>query len=262
MKKLFTFLLVAIAVSSLSYARTFDGTQKIYLKANAVSWWTNDNAVQRAVLDDMTPVIGEIEDADRSIYAFTIPAGDYSSIRFERAATAEADAWNQTGDISIPAEGDYVTFFAQNSTDATWDTYTPAAPVVYTTHHLTVTNNTSWTGFFVYAWGDSEPYGGWPGTDQTSLEFQDADGAVTLHLIFHQDNGEDNRQLFDITEARDYNLVVTDSGVTEVATGIESVQTDKAEGSPKTGVRHNLSGQQVGQGYKGIVIVNGKKVIQ
>ena len=42
-----------------------------------------------------------------------------------------------------------------------------------------------------------------------------ADGEVTLHLIFHQDDGENNRQLFDITEARDYNLVVTANAVTE-----------------------------------------------
>ena len=47
---------------------------------------------------------------------------------------------------------------------------------------------------------------------------------MTLHLIFHQDDGEDNRQLFDITEARDYNLVVTAQGVTEgEGQGVENV---------------------------------------
>ena len=214
-KKIYATLLAVIAATTLSFARTFDGTEKIYLKANAVSWWIDANAAQRAVLDNETPVIGEIEDADRFIYAFTIPAGDFSTIRFERAETAELPAWNATGDISIPAEGDYVTAFEQNSSEATWSTYSPAGEVVYTTHHITVTNNTGWTGFFVYAWGSSEAFGAWPGSDQLSLDFQDADGEVTLHLIFHQDDGEDNRQLFDITEARDYNLVVTAEGVTE-----------------------------------------------
>ena len=240
MKKIYATLLAVIAATTLSFARTFDGTEKIYLKANAVSWWTDGNAVQRAVLNDETSVIGEIEDADRFIYAFSIPAGDFSTIRFERAETAEAEAWNKTANISIPEEGDYVTAFNENSATVTWDTYVPAGEVVYTTHHITVTNNTGWTGFFVYAWGSSEAFGAWPGSDQLSLDFHAADGEVTLHLIFHQDDGEDNRQLFDITEARDYNLVVTAEGVTEG--GQSAVENIPAEG--KT-VKRIVNGQLV-----------------
>ena len=100
--------------------------------------------------------------------------------------------------------------------------------MVYSTHHLTVTNNTGWTEFFVYAWGSSEAFGAWPGSDQTALDFQAADGEVTLHLIFHQDDGEDNRQVFDITEARDYDLVVTTEGVTEnTGNGVEQVRSEQ-----------------------------------
>ena len=228
MKRSILLLFSLLTAVSFSVARTFDGTAKIYLKANAVSWWIDANAAQRAVLDNDTSVIGVIEDADRYIYAFTIPAGDFSTIRFERAETAELPAWNATGDITIPAEGNYVTAFEQNSTDATWSTYEPAGEVVYTTHHITVTNNTGWTGFFVYAWGSSEAFGAWPGSDQLSLDFQAADGEVTLHLIFHQDDGEDNRQLFDITEARDYELIVTAETVTEgTPQGVENVTEQK-----------------------------------
>ena len=232
MKKIYAALLAVIAATTLSFARTFDGTEKIYLKANAVSWWIDANAAQRAVLDNETPVIGEIEDADRFIYAFTIPAGDFSTIRFERAETAESPAWNATGDITIPAEGDYVTAFEQNSTDATWSTYEPAAPVVYTTHHVTITNNTGWDAFFVYAWGSSEAFGAWPGSDQLSLDFQAADGEVILHLIIHNNVGEglegDQRLNFDITEARDYELVVTAETVTEgTPQGVENVTEQK-----------------------------------
>ena len=219
MKKVLFSLLAVMACTSFAFARSFDGTQKIYLKANAVSWWTDGNAVQRAVLDNTTPVIGEIEDADRKIYAFTIPAGDYNTIRFERASAADADAWNKTGDIAIPAEGNYVTAFDQNSAEATWSTYEASAPVVYTKHTVSVTNNTGWENFFIYAWGDSEAFGGWPGSSEPTLEFQDADGAVTLHLIIHNNVGEgvegDVRFNFDITEARDYKLVVSAEGVVE-----------------------------------------------
>ena len=219
MKKIYATLLALVMACSFSFARMFDGTEKIYLKANAVSWWINDNCAQRAVLNSETPVIGEIEDAGRAIYAFTIPAGDFSTIRFERAETAEQPAWNATGDIVIPEEGNYVTAFEQNSAEATWETYSPAAPVVYTTHHINVTNNTGWDAFFVYAW-PADAFGAWPGTDQLSLDFQAADGEVELHLIFNNNGpgaGEegDARQLFDITKARDYNLVVTAEGVTE-----------------------------------------------
>ena len=240
MKKIYATLLAVIAACSFSFARSFDGTEKIYLKANAVSWWIDANAAQRAVLDNSTPVVGVIEDADRFIYAFTIPAGNYSTIRFERAETAGLPAWNATGDITIPAEGDYVTAFEQNSSVATWSTYSPAAPVVYTTHHITVTNSTTWTGFHVYAWGSSEAFGAWPGSDQLSLEFQAADGEVTLHLIFHQDDGENNRQLFDITEARDYNLIVTNEGVSEG--GQSAVENISAEGKTEKRI---INGQLV-----------------
>lgn len=212
MKRSILLLFSLLTAVSFSVARTFDGTAKIYLKANAVSWWTNDNAVQRAVLDNTTAVIGAVEDADHKIYAFTIPAGEYTTIRFERTSSAEADAWNKTGDIAIPAEGDYVTAFEQNSSEATWSTYSPAPPVVYTTHHLTITNNTGWEQFYVYAYGDSEAFGAWPGSSETSLEFQDADGKVTLHLIFHNNVGQDlpgdKRITMDITEARDYNITI------------------------------------------------------
>ena len=67
-----------------------------------------------------------------------------------------------------------------------------------------------------------------------------ADGEVTLHLIFHQDDGEDNRQLFDITEPRDYNLVVTANAVTEG--GQSAVENIPAEG--KT-VKRLVNGQLV-----------------
>ena len=217
-------LMVAIVAAGMLSARSFDGTENIYLKANAVSWWTNDNCVQRAVLDNATSVIGTVEDADRKIYAFTVPAGDYTTIRFERCQTAEAAAWNATGEITIPAEGNYVTAFDQNSTTATWETFSGTAPAVYTTHHIYITNNTDWEQFYVYAWGDSEAFGAWPGSTATTLDFQAADGAVTLHLIIHNNIGEgqagDKRINIDITEARDYYITVPEPAA-EVTSAIK-----------------------------------------
>ena len=42
-----------------------------------------------------------------------------------------------------------------------------------------------------------------------------------------------------------------------VPTGIKSLFE-----TPKTGIKYNLNGQRVGSDYKGIVIVNGRKVLQ
>lgn len=89
------------------------------------------------------------------------------------------------------------------------------------TYHIYVTNNTGWETFFLYEYGTpNEITGSWPGAQGNDFTFQVAEGAeVALHLIFHNNIGEgvegDQRQYFDITEARDYNLVVTAEGVTE-----------------------------------------------
>ena len=218
MKKSLTLLLAVIAACTVS-ARSFDGTQKIYLKANAVSWWTNDNCVQRAVLDNATPVIGDVEDADRKIYAFTLPAGDYTTIRFERCSAADAAAWNATGEIVIPAEGNYVTAFDQNSTTATWDTYVPQGELVYHTYHIYVTNNTGWEAFYLYEWGTpNEITGGWPGATGSDFTFQVGEGEnVTMNLIFHnnvgQDQPGDKRIEMVLTEARDYYLTIEEESI-------------------------------------------------
>ncbi len=213
MKKTLTLMLALVAACTLS-ARSFDGTQKIYLKANAVTWWTNDNCVQRAVLDNTTPVIGAVEDQGRAIYAFTLPAGDYTTIRFERCESAEAAAWNKTGEIVIPDEGDYVTAFDQNSATATWTTYVPVGELVYNTYHIYVTNNTGWEAFYLYEWGSpNEISGGWPGADGSDFTFRVAEGEnVQMNLIFHnnvgQDQPNDKRIEMVLTEARDYYLTI------------------------------------------------------
>lgn len=226
MKRFFTLLFVLVTVVLSSFARSFDGIEKIYFKANAVSWWTNDNAVQRAVLDNATSVIGSVEDASRKIYAFTIPAGDFSTIRFERTSSADASAWNTTGDIAIDATKDYVSMFAENSTTATWDTYTPAGELVYHTYHIYVTNNTGWNVCYLYEWGTPNNItGAWPGATGTEFTFQVAEGDnVEMHLLFHNNVGEgiagDKRIEMVLNEARDYNITIPEP-VPEVTSAVK-----------------------------------------
>ena len=210
MRKLFTLLLAVITTTAFA-SRTFDGTQKIYFNAhgNGATWWTDASATQRAVLDGTTSVTGIVEEG--AVYAFTIPAGTYSTIRFERASSAEAAAWNATGDIVIPDEGDYVYSFAQNSTEATWKTY---SSLVYNTYHIYIDNQTGWDNFYLYAWGTYEAFGAWPGATGNDLTFQVVEGGtISLNLIFHNNVGEgqegDHRVTLSIGEARDFHLTVT-----------------------------------------------------
>ena len=211
MKKLLSILWVALIATTAWASRTFDGTQKIYFNAhgNGATWWTDASATQRAVLDGTTSVIGIVEEG--AVYAFTIPAGTYSTIRFERASSAEAAAWNATGDIVIPDEGDYVYSFAQNSTEATWKTY---SSLVYNTYHIYIDNQTGWDNFYLYAWGTYEAFGAWPGATGDDLTFQVVEGGtISLNLIFHNNVGEgqegDHRVTLSIGEARDFHLTVT-----------------------------------------------------
>lgn len=98
------------------------------------------------------------------------------------------------------------------------------------TFHIYVTNNTGWETFFLYEYGTpNQITGSWPGAQGNDFTFQIAEGATPeMHLIFHNNVGEgvegDQRQLFDITEARDYNLVVTAEGVTEGQGGGQGVE--------------------------------------
>ncbi len=114
------------------------------------------------------------------------------------------------------------------------------------TFHIYVTNNTGWDTFYLYEWGTpNEITGSWPGAQGNDFTFDAAEGAeVTLHLIFHNNVGEgqegDMRQLFDITEARDYNLIVTNEGVSEG--GLSAVENISVEG--KT-VKRLVNGQLV-----------------
>lgn len=211
MRKILTLLLVVIATTAFA-SRTFDGAQKIYFNAhgNGATWWTDASATQRAVLDGSTAVIGAVEDG--AVYAFIIPAGTYSTIRFERASSADAAAWNATGDIVIPDEGDYVYAFAQNSSEATWKTY---SSLVYNTYHIYVDNQTTWDNFYLYAWGTYEAFGSWPGATGNDFTFQVVEGGtISLNLIFHNNVGEgkegDHRVIVAIGEARDFHMIVTD----------------------------------------------------
>ena len=121
---------VTVAITATSY-RIFDGSTPIYLKANAVNWWLDANAVQKATFtkaDNTTvTVTGVLE--EEGVYAFTPAAGAYKSVQFSRHNPSNvSEDWGHTDAINLigTEANDYVTVFAQNSTNATWATFVPS----------------------------------------------------------------------------------------------------------------------------------------
>lgn len=111
------------------------------------------------------------------------------------------------------------------------------------TYTIYVNNQTGWAAFDLYAWGDYEAFGGWPGATYAPVTtvggvmyntytYTAADGAKTmlLNLIFHNNVGEnqpgDRRQLISLYEPRDYYLFVSNASIYEVTPSAE--QTDGA----------------------------------
>lgn len=101
------------------------------------------------------------------------------------------------------------------------------------TFTIYVSDQTGWSTFDLYAWGDSEAFGKWPGATDAPTVTADgtlfsmfaywvADGKseMTLNLIFHNNVGEgqpgDERQLITLTVPRDYFLEVSASGIREL----------------------------------------------
>lgn len=112
------------------------------------------------------------------------------------------------------------------------------------TYHLYVLNRTSWSEFDLYAWGDTEFFGAWPGATSAStvtkngITYRDYAYTVAkgktdmiMNLIFHNNQGEtnpaDRRQLVDLKHVGDYYITVTDTGCDVVGDDIEQVESGK-----------------------------------
>jgi hypothetical protein len=140
-------------------------------------------------------------------------------------------------------------------------------------HYIYVIDETGYDALGLYAWGDSELFGAWPGessVDEKTIDgntykvfLLDANGG-SYSLIFNNWNNGKQVPDFGITADRDYYLRVTATDVTEInpTTAIQNVSTNM-DGAQN--VVFDLQGRKVGtlnnHLSKGIYIVNGKKCI-
>lgn len=257
MKKI-TFLMAMVFAMVMNL--NAQGTRTIYLDANI--WATADNPVFAAW-------VWNTGDADAQGYHFTLVEGTIYKAEIRNDATqaifvrkdpnAEGSTtgiwegeWNraQTG---IPADKNMFRVTTWEEPWGVWMTY--GETVEYATYNLYVNNQTGWDVFDIYAYGNLEAFGGWPGatTAPTEVkdgvtysvyEFQVEKAAPNLNLIIHNNVGEgiegDKRLYFTINEARDYYLTVTDAAVTEgaVEAAVDQVTVDK-----KSAVKFMQNGQ-------------------
>ncbi len=150
-------------------------------------------------------------------------------------------AWN----ISV-ASGDT----AQGAMALAIDDFTikgelPKIPV--SQHYIFVNDQTGWDALGLYAWGDSELFGAWPGEASVGDSIvNDINYKVFLldansgnyHLIFNNWNNGVQLPDYDIVADRDYFFTITAAGVTEdQATVIESVM----DNAPKIQVQGNVA---------------------
>lgn len=90
-----------------------------------------------------------------------------------------------------------------------------------------VINNTGWTELALYAWGDAEPFGGWPGIQVTGR--QQIDGVMyqyfdtgadneglNLNLIFNNNNNDLQLPDVNVTLNKDYYFELTAEGAVEI----------------------------------------------
>ena len=91
------------------------------------------------------------------------------------------------------------------------------------THYIFIEDKTGWDAITLYAWGDKEFFGGWPGVAPTGEKTVDGvnytfweftSAGESEHLIFNNNGGGEQAPDFDVVLNKDYYLIVTADGVT------------------------------------------------
>ena len=139
-------------------------------------------------------------------------------------------------------------------------------------HYIYAIDETGYDALGLYAWGDGELFGAWPGeswVDQKTIGdnvykvfLLDAESG-SYNLIFNNWNNGLQAPDFNITANRDYYLRVTATAVTEV-TDATNIQPLRAASMANPYV-YDLQGRKIGNVGdslpKGLYVVNGKKCV-
>ena len=133
-------------------------------------------------------------------------------------------------------------------------------------HYIFVDDQTGWDALGLYAWGDSELFGSWPGeasvgemTFDKSTTYKvfllDTEGG-NYHLIFNNWNNGKQLPDYDIVADRDYYFRINETSVTEIeTTGVQNVADSKTTISVSGNTAYfpgmievyNINGQKLGE---------------
>ena len=150
----------------------------------------------------------------------------FISVREGEERTAKNEAVNRTEDFVPGTRANiYVSY---------WNMFFYVAPEIeHDGPVLYVDNKTTWDALALYAWGDAEAFGGWPGmqptgevvidgTNWTYFDLGEVNRGLNLNLIFNNNGGGSQLADYNVTLDKDeYFLIITDEGV-EVANSIPS----------------------------------------
>lgn len=144
---------------------------------------------------------------------YNVQQGEERSLDNKPVVHTEAPAVGQRINVMVYR---WVDFFnkPQNPDDIVHDGY-----VVY------VVDNTGWDELAMYAWGDAEAFGGWPGITPTGKVEKDgivytyfdtgaANEGLNLNLIFNNNNNGKQLGDYNVTLNEDFYLELTSEGVT------------------------------------------------
>ena len=148
----------------------------------------------------------------------------------------------------------------------------PAIPTAK--HYIYAIDETGYDALGLYAWGDGELFGAWPGeswVDEKTIDDQvykvfllDAESG-SYNLIFNNWNNGLQLPDYNITATRDYYLRVTATAVTEIGGSDGIIETKSQQSALVSPFVYDLQGRKVGTADgslpKGLYIVNGKKSI-
>ena len=170
-------------------------------------------------------VSNETETIDEVVYIkYSIPESAFPcKLIFNNGINGEGSA--QLADYALTTAGNYYLV-------AEWPAIR-SKDIAPAEHHLYVRNLTSWEAFKLYAYGTYEAFGAWSttttpaattidGVEYLDYTFKTYDNtAHSFNLIFHEDDGDDNRQTYYIDEARDYYFTVTNDAAWEGLVGVK-----------------------------------------
>lgn len=135
-------------------------------------------------------------------------------------------AGNQLADFAYTIDHDvYLEVTASGVTEIDPNTYVDGGdtPTPSETHYIFIEDKTGWDNIALYAWGDKEFFGDWPGAAPTGTSTVDGltytyweftSAGETEHLIFNNNGGGTQTPDFDVVLDKDYYLIVTADGVT------------------------------------------------